>query len=127
MKVEGPQYVALFEGVYSIYETEVFQEMLRYLSQQLAASPDPPDVIYMYSISPAMFMPMQTMATVQVPASSKKNGSMPLFLVRTKSAYGCQALLMTRKAAKILLAFNAEQSACMYTSDGVILRPRRAR
>ena len=29
---------------------------------------------------------------------------------------------MTRKAAKILLAFNNEQGDCMYTSDGVIRR-----
>ena len=52
LKGEGPQYVALFEDdVYSIYEAEVFQEMLRSLFQQLAASPDPPDVICMYCIS----------------------------------------------------------------------------
>ena len=79
-----------------------------------------PDLIYMYSIHPVVKKPVKTYAKIETTTVGT------VLLVETKSAYGCQAILMSRSAAKVLSDFNSLGNDVFYTSDGAILRAAAA-
>ena len=116
------RYFAVFEDdVYNCHPVCVTQHIFCRLLQSLSQSADVPDLIFLYSISPTPLQPQKIYAQIyfDYPGGPQDQCCQ---LVKTRSAYGCQAILLTQAAAQTLSSSQSFQNDCIYSSDGLIRR-----
>ena len=116
------RYFAVFEDdVFNCYPVCVTQHIISCLLRSLAESASSPDLIFLYSISPDVWQPLTIFADIHFNYPDEET-SQCCRLVQTRSAYGCQAILLTKFAAEILSASQSFENEGIHSSDGLIRR-----